>query len=335
MKAKAIALLSGGLDSTLATFLVKEQRIELEAINFITVFCNCTSKNSTCLSSQKAANQMGVKLKVFNITEEYLRVIKKPKYGYGKNMNPCIDCRIFMFKIAKQYMQETGAGFIVTGEVLGERPMSQRMDAIKIIERESGLGGLILRPLSARLFPPTVPEKAGIIDRKKLLSLSGRSRKPQLRLAKEIGINDYPCPSGGCLLTDQNFSIRLKDLMTHDNLNVENAQLLKIGRHFRLSKTARLIVGRNDGENKTLASFFRNSDIILRCENFAGSTALLKGDINDEIINLSAMITTYFSKGKQEEKVSVLYANYGCSDEFIIKVKPIERDRLSVYKIGG
>src|SRR4030043_1186032 len=168
---KALALLSGGLDSTLAAKIVIEQGIELEALNFLTVFCSCTNRGETCLASQKAVNGLGIPLKVFNVSEEYLDVVKHPKHGYGSHMNPCIDCRIFMLKKAKAYMEEIGAVFIVTGEVLGERPMSQRRDSMRLIEKEAGLDGFILRPLSAKLLPASVPETEGWVDREKLLKI--------------------------------------------------------------------------------------------------------------------------------------------------------------------
>src|SRR4030067_1983115 len=213
---KAIALLSGGLDSTLAAKLVIEQGIELEALNFITVFCNCTGRGETCLASQRAVESLGIPLKVFNVSEEYLDIVKRPQHGYGSNMNPCIDCRIFMLKKAKDYMKEGSASFLVTAEVLGERPMSQRKDAMRLIEKEAGLEGVILRPLSAKLLPPSIPEKEGWIDRERLLNIQGRSRKTQIELAAFFGIQDYTCPAGGCLLTDPGFAKRIKDLMIHN-----------------------------------------------------------------------------------------------------------------------
>jgi len=196
-KIKAIGLLSGGLDSIVAARLMLEQGIEVEAVNFVTVFCTCTSKGSTCMASQKAAEQLNVPLKIIDISEEYLEVIRKPKYGYGSGINPCLDCRIFTLKKAKEYMKETGASFIFTGEVLGQRPMSQRREAMNIIERDSGLQGYLVRPLSAKFFPPTIPEKEGALDRNKLLAISGRSRKPQIQMNEEFNIKDYPCSAGG------------------------------------------------------------------------------------------------------------------------------------------
>ena len=253
---KAIALLSGGLDSTLAARVVMEQGVGLEALNFMTVFCTCTQRGATCLASQKAVEALGIPLKVLNVSEEYLCVVKNPKHGYGRNMNPCIDCRIFMLKKAKAHMEESGAAFIVTGEVLGQRPMSQRRDAMRLIEREAGLEGLILRPLSAKALPVTVPEKEGWVDREKLLRVQGRSRKPQIELADHYGIHDYPCPAGGCLLTDPGFAKRMKDLMVHDpDFSLNDVHLLKMGRHFRFSPGAKLIVGRQEEENQKIQTF--------------------------------------------------------------------------------
>jgi len=187
---KAIALLSGGLDSRLAVKLVQEQGVELIALNFVTPFCNCTAKSSCKTEARKASEEFGVALKVVPLFDEFMAVVKAPKYGYGSGMNPCLDCRILMFRKAGDMMVELGASFIVTGEVLGERPMSQRLDAIRIIERDSGLAGLIVRPLSARLFEPTIPEKKGWVDRTRFLSISGRSRKPQIKLAEELDIGE-------------------------------------------------------------------------------------------------------------------------------------------------
>ncbi len=244
---KAIALLSGGLDSTLAARLVLDQGIELEALNFMTVFCTCTNRGATCLASQKAVETLGIPLRVFNVSEEYLNVVRNPKHGYGSNMNPCIDCRIFMLKKAKVYMEESGGSFIITGEVLGQRPMSQRRDAMRLIEKEAGLEGLILRPLSAQFLPITLPEREGWIDREKLLNIQGRSRKPQMKLAEQFNIRDYPCPAGGCLLTDPGFARRIRDLMEHQyDFSLNDVHLLKFGRHFRLSPKVKLVVGRNE-----------------------------------------------------------------------------------------
>jgi tRNA U34 2-thiouridine synthase MnmA/TrmU len=249
---KAIALLSGGLDSTLAAKVVMQQGIELEALNFLTVFCTCTHRGESCLASQKAVDSLGIPLRVFNVSEEYLEVVKHPRHGYGSNMNPCIDCRIFMLRRAKAYMESVGASFIVTGEVLGQRPMSQRKDSMCLIEKEAGLEGSILRPLSAKFLPASIPEKEGWVDRERLLNIQGRSRKPQIKLADHFGIQDYPCPAGGCLLTDPGFSKRMRDLILHHpDFSLNDVHLLKVGRHFRLSPKVKLKRSRPSLRRKT------------------------------------------------------------------------------------
>lgn len=296
---KAVTLLSGGLDSTLAAKVVMEQGIELEALNFMTLFCTCTHRGATCLASQKAVETLGIPLKVFNVSEEYLSVVKDPSHGYGKNMNPCIDCRIFMLKKAKAYMQDSGAAFIVTGEVLGQRPMSQRKDAMRLIEKEAELEGFILRPLSAHVLPMTIPEKEGWVDREKLLKFQGRSRKPQIKLAEHYGIRDYPCPAGGCLLTDPGFAKRMKDLMLHKpDFSLNDVHLLKVGRHFRFSDGVKLIVGRNEEENQKIETFAHDGDILFRVSGFPGPLSLLRGKVNEGDIERAAAVTAHYSKAK-------------------------------------
>lgn len=305
---KAVALLSGGLDSTLAVRAVLNQGVEVEALNFITVFCRCTAKGSSCLSSQGAAQKLGIGLEVFNISEEFLEVVKQPKYGYGKNVNPCLDCRILMFKKGREHMDRNGASFIVTGEVLGERPMSQRREAMQVIERESGLQGLVLRPLSAKLLPLTVPEKKGWINRESLLDISGRSRRPQIELASNYGINDYPCPAGGCLLTDPGFALRMKDLMKNKpDFSLNDVQLLKLGRHFRLTPLAKAVVGRNEEENGKILSLAKKGDTILSVKNFPGPLSLARGEVGHQEILQSAIITAKYSKAKFLPEVEVEY----------------------------
>ena len=304
---RAIALLSGGLDSTLAAKVVLEQGIELEALNFLTVFCNCTNKGETCLASQKAVESLGISLRVFNVSEEYLGIVKNPKHGYGSHMNPCIDCRIFMMKKAKEYMRETGASFLVTGEVLGERPMSQRKDAMRLIEKEAGLEGLILRPLSAKLLPPSIPEREGWVDRETLLNMQGRSRKPQIQLAAIFGIQDYPCPAGGCLLTDPGFAKRIKDLFVHQpDFTLNDIHLLKVGRHFRFSPKAKLIVGRKEDENQKIQTFSGEGDLLLKAAHHPGPLSLLRGEFGAEMIERAAAITARYGKARDLINVEMI-----------------------------
>lgn len=320
---KAIALLSGGLDSTLASRIILSQGIELEALNFLTPFCTCTNRGETCLASQKAVEMLGISLKIFNISEEYLDVLKNPKYGYGSNMNPCIDCRIFMLKKAKDYMLDTGASFIITGEVLGQRPMSQRRNTMRLIEKEAGLDGLILRPLSAKFLPPTIPEREGWVNRDRLLNIQGRSRKPQIKLAEDLGIRDYPCAAGGCLLTDPGFAKRVKDLMVHQiDFSINDIHLLKIGRHYRLSPKLKLIIGRNDEENKKISTFARGRDILMKLLRFPGPLSLLRGDASGEEIERAASITARYSKAKDSDKVELTYKNVDEPDTKSIIISP-------------
>jgi tRNA U34 2-thiouridine synthase MnmA/TrmU len=333
MNRRALALLSGGLDSTLAVKLILEQGISVEAVNFITLFCTCTKKSSCCLEAGRVATKFGIKLKVFNISKEYLELVKHPKFGYGRGMNPCLDCRIFMFKKAGKYMKEIGASFLVTGEVLGERPMSQRRDAIKLIERESGLEGLILRPLSAKLLPPTLPEKIGIVDREKLLGFSGRSRKPQIKLADKYGIRDYPCPAGGCLLTDQGFAKRFQDLLKHSDLTLNDVQLLKLGRHFRLSESCKVVVGRNELENKKLLTLAKEGDLRFKAADFVGPITIGRGRFGEDEIKIASSITARYSDGRWRDEIRVSYGRMGSGREDTLTVSPIDEREIEHLRI--
>jgi tRNA-uridine 2-sulfurtransferase len=332
---KAIALLSGGLDSTIAARVMMEQGVELEALNFMTVFCTCTNRGATCLASQKAVETLGIPLKVFNVSEEYLGVVKHPKHGYGRNMNPCIDCRIFMLKKAKAYMEESGAVFIVTGEVLGQRPMSQRKDAMHLIEKEAGLEGLILRPLSAKVLTVTIPEREGWVDRERLLNISGRSRKPQIELADHYGIHDYPCPAGGCLLTDPGFAKRMKDLMVYNpQFSLNDVHLLKMGRHFRFSNGVKLVVGRNEEENQKIQTFAQGEDILLKVSSFPGPLSLLRGKLNEGDIEKAAAITVHYGKGKDLGKIEVTYKGVDEDHHQSLSVSPISRGEIERLMIN-
>lgn len=326
---KAVALLSGGLDSSLAAKVVMEQGIELEALNFMTVFCTCTNRGETCLASQKAVEALGIPLKVLNVSEEYLDVVKHPKHGYGSNMNPCIDCRIFMLKKARTYMEETGSAFIVTGEVLGQRPMSQRRDAMRLIEKEAELDGLILRPLSAKLLPPSTPEKEGWIDRERLLKIQGRSRKPQIQLAVHFGIRDYPCPAGGCLLTDPGFAKRMKDLILHQpDFSLNDVHLLKMGRHFRLSLKSKLVVGRNEEENQKIQTFSKEGDILFKVARYPGPLSLLRGEGEEGEIERAAAITARYGKARDLKKVEVIYTKMKGNGERSLSISPVSENEI-------
>jgi len=275
----AIGLLSGGLDSTLAAKLLIDQGIEVRAVNFVSPFCTCTPKSSGCASVITAVKQLGnIPLKRITLGDDYLEMVKNPNYGYGRGINPCIDCRIMKIRKAAEYMREIGASFLFTGEVLGQRPMSQHQRAMDIIDKESGIAGFILRPLSAGVLSPTVPENEGWVNRELLLTITGRSRKRQMVLAAEKGIHDFQCAAGGCLLTDKNFALRMKDYLSHcDKPSCADMHLLKIGRHFRLGNGDEVVVAHDDDEGTRLLQLRRNRATILAAENFSAPVVLLQG----------------------------------------------------------
>jgi len=297
---KALALLSGGLDSTLAVRLVQEQGVDVVAVNFMSPFCLCG--RGGC-GAAGIAKHLQISIKTISLGEEYLKIVRKPKHGYGKNMNPCIDCRILMFKKAKNYAEEIGASFLFTGEVLDERPMSQHRKALDIIEKEAGLEGRILRPLSAKLMPMTETEKKGWIDREKLLSIRGRSRKKQIELAKEFNIKDYPCPAGGCLLTYKEYAAKIRDLFEHKKkIRIKDVLLLKIGRHFRFKKN-KIIVGRNEDENKRLRNLKDGDDYYFETPDCGSPVTLLQGPKTKRAIEIAAALTARYSDSKEKETV--------------------------------
>ena len=270
---KAICLHSGGLDSSLAIMLMKEQGIEPIAVHFVSPFWGREGKSP----SEVTAEAMNVGHLAVPMGEEYLEIVRKPRHGYGKNANPCIDCHLHMIRKSGELMGEVGASFVVTGEVLGQRPMSQRPDALRRIEKECGLEGLLLRPLSARLLPETIPEREGWVDRDKLLAISGRSRAEQMRLAEEKGLTGYSTPAGGCLLTDPVHSRKVRDLIEHGDLTMLQAQRLRLGRHFRLPSGSKLVIGRNQEENEKLTASLQAGDIAIITVTCPGPVAVLTG----------------------------------------------------------
>lgn len=318
---KAISLFSGGLDSILATKIVMAEGIDVVGVTFKSPF----------YSPDKAiiyAKQLGIELKIIEFGEEYLNLILNPPHGYGKNMNPCIDCHAYMFKKAGELMKELGASFIITGEVKGERPMSQNAVALSIVEKESGLIGKILRPLSAKLLPETEPEKLGYINREHLFAISGRSRKPQMELAKRFGIDKYPSPAGGCKLTDPEYSYKLKEIISHNEYNIKNIKLLNIGRHFRLPSGKKLIVGRNKEENELLETY-TGIYTILYPLHIKGPTSCLQSNEEDDIV-LSARITlSYSDHTGKEEKIMIKTPR----QEKMLWITPIKREDIKIYLI--
>jgi tRNA-specific 2-thiouridylase len=300
---KALAMFSGGLDSILATKLILNQGIEVEALNFRGFFCSC----KTGLGPVESSKWLGVPLKAVEVDDRYLKMLRNPKHGYGRNMNPCVDCKIFMLKEAKKYADEVGALFIFTGEVLDERPKSQHYPALRTIEEESGLKGRLLRPLSAKLLPETVAEKKGLVNREKLLAIRGRSRKPQMALAREFGITTYPSPAGGCLLTETEFAKRLRDLFQHRKCcSVADVALLRLGRHFRLDEN-KIIVGRNEAENKALTTGKARNDLFFEVPEIAGPITVLQGRKIRKAIEIAAALTAFYS----DAKTDMVTVNFG------------------------
>jgi hypothetical protein len=300
MKRKALALLSGGLDSTLAVRLMLDLGVDVEALNFTSPFCTCTGKNSGCKSEAvRVAEEFHIPIKVMNKGLDYLEVVRNPRHGYGKGLNPCIDCRIYLLRKAKEYMVESGADFIITGEVLGQRPMSQRRDAMRVIERESGLEDLLVRPLSAQFFPPTLPEREGWIDRDKLLAIRGRSRKEQIELADEMDVRNYPCPAGGCLLTELSFVPKVQDILDHnEELNLRDCRLLKIGRHFRIDDRTKVIIGRNEADNAMLENVLNPDETAITWMDGNTPAGIITGGQGSAGTGLAARILLRYTKAE-------------------------------------
>ncbi len=314
---KAVALISGGLDSLLAARVVQEQGVHVEGINFFTGFCveghthairkkdrNKPKRNNALW----VAEQLGMKLHIIDIIEEYKDVLLHPDHGYGANMNPCLDCKIFMVKKAHEWIKENGFDFIITGEVIGQRPMSQRKDTMPVIARDSGADDLLLRPLCAQNLPETMPEREGWVDRDKLHDFSGRTRKPQMALAKKFGYEDYAQPAGGCcFLTDAQYSGKLADLWRsrgEKSYDLDDIMLLKVGRHLRPSPDFKLIISREEGEGNFLRGY-RNQYVSLKTISHPGPLALIDGDASEQNLELAARILARYSKGKQDPSVEV------------------------------
>ncbi len=276
MNKKCVLLLSGGLDSVLAAKIMLEQGIEVEGLNFKSVFGCCKD------DAFAAGRELGINVTLISKGDEYYDVIANPKHGYGSSMNPCVDCRIFMFSKAKKFMKEVGASFIVSGEVVGQRPNSQLKHQLGVVERGSDLDGLLLRPLSAKLLDATKPELEGIVDREKLYGIAGRSRKELHILAKHYGIKEIPTPSNGCVLTDKNFGDRVKDLFAHqETYGTRDFQLLRNGRHFRIDEETKVIVGRDEKENEQLSKLVAENETLLHPVNFTGPDIILQGELNE------------------------------------------------------
>jgi tRNA U34 2-thiouridine synthase MnmA/TrmU len=299
-KVRALGLCSGGLDSILSALILKRQGVDVVWVSFETPFFSSANAG-------KAAKNTGIPLIIKNITEEYLKMLQNPPCGYGKYMNPCMDCHALMFRLAGDLMPENNMNFLFSGEVLGQRPMSQNKQSLRYVEKQSGFDGYILRPLSAKRLPETIPEKTGLVDRNRLLGISGRSRKPQIQLAKEFGVDDYPSPAGGCLLTDKGFAARLKDLFDHKRNCTENdCQLLKFGRHLRLDSKTKIIVGRTQKDNESIKKYYLpEADTLIKMKTIPGPMVLIPDGGSKEMRILSASVCAGYSKAQGADPAEV------------------------------
>ena len=318
---KAVALISGGLDSMLAARAVLEQGVHVEGINFFTGFCveghthAIRERDRTRPKRNNAlwvAEKLGIRIHIVDIVEEYKDVVLNPKHGYGANLNPCLDCKIFMVRKAKEWAERHGFDFIVTGEVIGQRPMSQRKDTLPLVQRESGVEDMLLRPLCAKNLPPTRPEREGWIDRERLYDFSGRTRKPQMALAERFGLRDYAQPAGGCcFLTNEHYSTKLQDLWQHRgrrDYDLDDVLLLKVGRHIRPRRHFKLIVAREEGEGNYLQGY-RREHPYFEVLSHGGPLTLVDGELEEGDVELAARIVARYSQGRDAADVEVSYTD--------------------------
>lgn len=335
-KPKAVALLSGGLDSSLAVRMMLEQGIEIDAVAIKTPFCDFDCGKGCGQRVKEVADELGINLKTVYFGEEYLRMLKNPKYGYGSCINPCIDCRGMMYNAAKEHMEKTNADFVITGEVLFQRPMSQNSRALRVIEKETGMECKVLRPLSAKHLPATDAEKMGLINREKMGDIKGRSRKGQLMLAKHFGVSEPPNAAGGCLLTDPSFSKRVKDILDHcdDIPTLNDIELLKVGRHFRITHEAKFVVGRNKEENEVIKALAVEGDIIIEVKDYVGPTCILRCKKYDEPLvttTTCAAIAARYSDAPRNDYCKVSITVNGDKSEVI--VMPADTATIEMMRI--
>ncbi|MBW2206109.1 MAG: tRNA 4-thiouridine(8) synthase ThiI [Deltaproteobacteria bacterium] len=322
---RALSVFSGGLDSMLSAQVLREQDIDVLALFFETPFFSSTT-------ARKSAATINLPIEIIDITKDHMGIVKKPKHGYGGNMNPCIDCHAMMLRKAGEMLEEKDARFLITGEVLGQRPMSQNRQSLATVASESGFEGLILRPLSAKRLPITIPEEKGWVNRDLLKGFSGRSRKPQMALALAFNVKEYPSPAGGCLLTDKEFSRRLQDLFTHETKReIRDIELLRVGRHFRLNPQTKLIVGRNRSENQAIRDLFREGDALLWSDGIPGPTVLLVGERSPALESQAAVFTASYSDTADHETCEIIISDGG--NERGLEAESREKDAFKEYMV--
>jgi len=299
--AKAVGCVSGGLDSMLAVRLIQRQGIDVIAVHAVHLWHPHTPAPGEKPEAVRRAEALGAEVRTIDAAEADLAMVRRPKFGLGKHMNPCIDCRIWTLLQAKAVMEAENAAFVFTGEVLGQRPMSQRRHVLGLVEKESGLEDRLVRPLSAKCLAPSKPERDGLLDRDRLCGFAGRSRKPQMALAAELGITEYPTPAGGCLLTDPGFAHRLRERMRTADVTPADVELLKVGRHFRLDGGAWIVVGRHERDNVRLAALLQPGDIRLEAADIPGPTTLVRGPADANVVAQAAAITLRYTKATPGE----------------------------------
>ena len=336
---RALALISGGLDSLLAARVVQEQGVHVEGINFFTGFCveghthairkrdHARPKRNNALW---VAEQLGIRLHIVDIVEEYKDVVLNPRHGYGANLNPCLDCKVFMVRKAREWIEQSGFDFLITGEVVGQRPMSQRRDTMPLVQAESGIDDRLVRPLCAKRLPPTLPERMGWIDRERLHDFSGRSRKPQMALAAHYGFSDYAQPAGGCcFLTNEAYSVKLADLWRsrgQRDYQLDDIMLLKVGRHLRPAPHYKLIIAREEGENRFLSGYRRLYPSLVTISH-RGALALVDGELSLADLELAARIVARYGQGREADRVEVEYRERDGSTR-TLRVAPLPSDAL-------
>ena len=325
---RALAMISGGLDSILAAKLIKEQGIEVIGICFKSYFFGPSN-------AIRMTKNIGIELEIIDFSEVHFNMVKTPKHGYGKNVNPCIDCHAMMMNYSGHLLEKLNADFIITGEVLNQRPMSQNRAALDVVKNESGFKNMILRPLCAKNLTITKMELDGLVDREKLLDIKGRSRKIQIELARKWGILDYPSPAGGCKLTEPNYGRRLKELMEHkEEITSIDLEMLKIGRHFRVSPKVKIISTRDEEEEKNIVKYLNEKDIVLSAKDYNGSLVIVMGNAAAEDIEFAAKVAARYSKGMNEEIITVVYNKFKDENRRYIDVKPATEDETNKYMLN-
>jgi len=327
---KAVALISGGLDSILAARVIMEQGFDIIGLYFSSAFSKSHGNEHTTHAAQ-VSKAIGIDLRIMDLGQDYIDLVRNPVHGYGKNANPCIDCKIFMLKKAREVMQELNSSFVITGEVLGQRPMSQRRDTLHIIERDANMRDMILRPLSAKLLAPTKAELDNTIDREKLLSISGRSRTVQLKLAERYGISGYSTPAGGCLLTDKNFSAKLRDLFEDKaSIDPNDIKLLTVGRHYRIDAGVKIVIGRDNNENNVLMSLAPHGYHLFTPQGFSGPVGILNGPPTQDLKQTVGRLIITYSKHVAGQTYHIRYGN-----EVFDPGEPLPIDTTRLRRVGA